>query len=554
MRNKTAVWAAAAFFWLSAALGAVFSAASVSARETADAASREAERTAERIWKYEMEQAGVSDYEEYLRVCLVPYAGEGAEWLFICLKQWEPELDCGEYDRALDEYLEKNSALAPTDYQRIALAKSAMGTDRERIAEIIGEYTGQGGIMSSIYGLLLADSGDYVPRAERLALASELVKMQLPDGGFALSGQYSDTDVTAMALQALAPYKNEYGGEIERALSRLSELQRDNGGFASLGTENSESAAQVLMALCALDIDYARDERFIKNSRTVWDAISEYECADGGFSHIKGRTADKMATSQALAAAVCLNKYLTDGGFIYDFGNSGSDRPPQTAEAETNGSGAAKPTEKETESETEIESNDESSGVFGSGIFSGKITGAAIKALIICVTALIALIALAVSFIRRRLDKFRALWIVVPAAAVIAAAAFSRIETRDEHYAQLYDEGEITTYIAVVGCDGELLSRQEIMTESGETAFDQLKRALARERINLDYGGSGMLGNVYVRGIGGLSEFDYGSLSGWTYRVNGEYPNKSCASLTLYEGDYVEWIYTKDGKKEGGTQ
>ena len=547
MQNKAAVlaFAAAVFFRLSAVFGAVFSPDFVSARETAAAASREAEQAADKIWKYEMEQAGASDYEEYLSAGLVPYAGEGTEWLFICLTQWKPELDFGEYARALDEYLEKNGTLKPVDYQRIALAKSAIGTDREWIINVIRDYTGQGGIMSNIYGLILADSGDYIPRSERLLLASELVKMQLPDGGFVLNGQYSDTDVTAMALQALAPYKNEYGDEIERALLRLSELQKDDGGFASYGTENSESSAQVLMALCALDIDYANDERFIKNSVTIWDALCEYECEDGGFSHTKGGMVNGMATAQVLAAAVCLNRYLEGGGFIYDFKNNG-------------GAGEEAPTlsENETESRTETETETESapSKPSADGVFSVKITGALIKTVIICVTVLGALVALAVMLARRRLNKFKALWIILPAVLLIAVTAFSRIETRDEHYAASYSEGEVSTYISVTGCDGELLSRREIKTEPGETAFGQLKRALAAERINLDYGGNAMLGNIYVRGIGGLSEFDYGSLSGWTYRINGEYPDKSCASCILSEGDYVEWIYTKDGQKEGGSE
>lgn len=547
MQNKAAVlaFAAAVFFRLSAVFGAVFSPDFVSARETAAAASREAEQAADKIWKYEMEQAGASDYEEYLSAGLVPYAGEGTEWFFICLTQWKPELDFGEYDRALDGYLEENGTLKPVDYQRIALAKSAIGTDREWIINAIREYTGQGGIMSNIYGLILADSGDYIPRSERLLLASELVKMQLPDGGFVLNGQYSDTDVTAMALQALAPYKNEYGDEIERALLRLSELQKDDGGFASYGTENSESSAQVLMALCALDIDYANDERFIKNSVTIWDALCEYECEDGGFSHTKGGMVNGMATAQVLAAAVCLNRYLEGGGFIYDFKNNV-------------GAGEEAPTLSESETESRTENGTETESVplkpSADGDFSVKITGALIKTVIICVTVLGALVALAVMLARRRLNKFKALWIILPAVLLIAVTAFSRIETRDEHYAASYSEGEVSTYISVTGCDGELLSRREIKTEPGETAFGQLKRALAAERINLDYGGNAMLGNIYVRGIGGLSEFDYGSLSGWTYRVNDEYPDKSCASCILSEGDYVEWIYTKDGQKEGGSE
>ena len=49
----------------------------------------------------------------------------------------------------------------------------------------------------------------------------------------------------------------------------------------------------------------------------------------------------------------------------------------------------------------------------------------------------------------------------------------------------------------------------------------------------------------YVTGIGGLSEKDYGAKSGWTYTVNGTYPNKGAGSYTIHNGDVVVWIYTK---------
>lgn len=551
MRSKAFVFAAAVFLWLSAVAGAVFASVFAAARDTEAVSLNEAEETAYRIWEYEMEQTGASDYEEYLRLGLVPYAGTGAEWLFICLKQWRPELDCAEYNDALKRYIDENKELKAVDYQRIALAVSAAGADGEWITKIIREQTGQGGIMSNIYGLILANSGDYIPREECLELAAELAAMQYDDGGFALNGKYSDTDVTAMALQALAPYKNEYDNEIERALSRLSELQKDDGGFASYGTDNAESSAQVLMALCALDIDYREDTRFVKNNNTVWDAIGEYECADGGYSHIKGGISNKMATAQVLAASVCLDKYLTDGVFLYDFRkNGGADKP----EGPTANAGQEDETEKETAKEPVTESAAEPETDLSGEGFGGKITGRTIKIILISVIALCAFAVLAVSAARRRLNKFKALWIGALAAVLIAAASFSRIETKDEHYASYVEDGTVRTYISVTGADGEMLSRRTVMTEEGETAFEQLKRSLAKENMNFDYGGSAVFGNIYVRGIGGLSEFDHGSLSGWTYRVNGDYPNRSCASFVLSADDYVEWIYTKDGGKEGNPE
>ena len=131
----------------------------------------------------------------------------------------------------------------------------------------------------------------------------EILRQQLPSGGFALSGKTADPDITAMAIQALAPYYNsektytytqkESGRElsqnvhtvIEEALSCLSLLQLDTGDFESWGTQNVESTDQVLVALCCLGIDPLTDNRFIKNGNTLLDGILRYRMPDGGFIH-----------------------------------------------------------------------------------------------------------------------------------------------------------------------------------------------------------------------------------------------------------------------------
>jgi prenyltransferase beta subunit len=89
----------------------------------------------------------------------------------------------------------------------------------------------------------------------------------LADGGFSMGGTTADPDVTAMALQALAPYKgqNDIKTVIDRALDCLSRLQNSDGGYSSGGLDNSESAVQVLVALTALGINPDTDTRFIKH-------------------------------------------------------------------------------------------------------------------------------------------------------------------------------------------------------------------------------------------------------------------------------------------------
>lgn len=243
---------------------------------------------ADDIWKYEIEQAGASDYESYYNSGLIPYAGNGADWFVIYMKQYGITVDYEAYNTALDKYLESAGKLKATDYERIGLVKACLGYDRNFIIDTINNKTGTGGIMSTIYGLMLAASNDYVSPDRITEIADSLVSLQMADGGWNLSGAYSDADVTAMALQALSAVRS-YGYEdnIQKGVGRLASLQKDDAGYASYGVNNSESTAQVLMALCALNIDYRTDTRFIKNGHTVLDALMGYRTSKGAFSHTK---------------------------------------------------------------------------------------------------------------------------------------------------------------------------------------------------------------------------------------------------------------------------
>src|SRR5699024_10074836 len=98
-----------------------------------------------------------------------------------------------------------------------------------------------------------------------------------------------DPDITGMAVQALVAYYNDEHPEVkaavDKALACLSEIQRDDGGFASWGTVNAESCAQVIVALTALGINPDSDPRFIKNDCSVLDALLAFAVDGGGFKH-----------------------------------------------------------------------------------------------------------------------------------------------------------------------------------------------------------------------------------------------------------------------------
>ena len=127
--------------------------------------------------------------------------------------------------------------------------------------------------------------------------------------------------MTAMAIQALAPYYKENDAvkaAVDKALDVLSELQLATGGFGSWGTENSESCAQVIVALTALGIDPAKDSRFIKNGLTFLDALASYYVDGGGFRHIASGDRDGMATEQAYYALTAYYRFLDGKTNLYD--------------------------------------------------------------------------------------------------------------------------------------------------------------------------------------------------------------------------------------------
>ena len=155
----------------------------------------------------------------------------------------------------------------------------------------------------------------------REKLIQVILDAQLPGGGWTLSGENADTDMTAMAIQALAPYykTNEtVKAAVDKALEALSALQRNDGGFGSWGTVNSESCAQVIVALTALGIDPATDSRFVKNGSTVLGALAGFYVDGGGFKHTADGERNGMATEQGYYALAAYYRFANAQTSLYD--------------------------------------------------------------------------------------------------------------------------------------------------------------------------------------------------------------------------------------------
>ena len=260
----------------------------------------------------------------------------GGEWMVIGLARSGRPVPAGYYDNVVEYVKAKadaNERLHPakvTDNARVILALTAIGKD---VTNVGGHnllkgldnmaYVQTQGINGPIWALIALDSHNYPTMGDvtREKLIQVILDAQLNDGGWDLSAENADTDMTAMAIQALAPYykTNEtVKAAVDKALEALSALQRNDGGFGSWGTINSESCAQVIVALTALGIDPTIDSRFIKNGHTVLDALVGFYVTGGGFRHTAGGERNGMATEQGYYALAAYYRFVNAQTRLYD--------------------------------------------------------------------------------------------------------------------------------------------------------------------------------------------------------------------------------------------
>lgn len=158
-----------------------------------------------------------------------------------------------------------------------------------------------------------------------------LLDREIEAGGWALKGSVPDSDITGMAIQALAPYygkKEDVTGAIDRALTRLSEMQENSGAYGTMGGETSESTSHIITALSSIGVDCDVDSRFIKNGNSPIDGLLQYYLPEGGFMHVlpgaesnggaEAGVLDGMATEQGLYSLAAYKRMKSGKTALYD--------------------------------------------------------------------------------------------------------------------------------------------------------------------------------------------------------------------------------------------
>ncbi len=94
--------------------------------------------------------------------------------------------------------------------------------------------------------------------------------------------------------------------------------------------------------------------------------------------------------------------------------------------------------------------------------------------------------------------------------------------------------------------DGVIFAERQVEFTPGESVFDVLFREMRNAKIHMEFNQTPAHKSAYIEGINNFYEFDCGELSGWMFRVNGEFPNMGCSKYVIEPGDKIEWLYTCD--------
>ena len=232
----------------------------------------------------------------------------GGEWLVLgmCRLGYDlPEGWIDGYRQKLERYVTDCGGILHdrkyTEYSRVILTVTAIGGDARNVAgyDLTApledyEQTIFQGVNGAIYALLALDSGNYGSEAIRERYIAHILEKELPDGGWCMMGDVPEVDVTAMALQALAKYRDreDVGTAVERGLKVLEAAEYTT----------SEAVSQTIVALCELGMPANEKVKLLLT----------YQTEAGDFRHVMDGDADALSTEQAFYALVSASLQTRD--------------------------------------------------------------------------------------------------------------------------------------------------------------------------------------------------------------------------------------------------
>ena len=577
------------------------------------------EKAVEALKKLEQGGSGEdTSYSEYLKKALAnikktvptPQVGSvSGEWAVLGLARGNASVTNSYYDSYYDrvvahvkETINSKGQLnsdKSTENSRIILALTAIGEDPTSVGgrnllTALNDltYVKKQGSNGPIWALIAVDSGNY-EYTKREQLIEAILADRTDDGGWTYGEGGADTDMTAMAIQALAPYNDDEHPTVKSAISTalklLSGMQNDDGGFSSMGYRNCESAAQVVVALSALGLDSNTDSRFVKNGHSVLENLLTYEQADGSFWHLidgSGNANNQMSAEQGTYALVAYDRYVKNKHSLYDMTDvvkredasaqevivmienlypvdensydaiaearnaynklSTADRAKVT---NYNTLTAAEDAYKAILSERQTERYKELKAYYDELLNdkTKKYGNAAKKKLQSILQTAQKDMNAAVSCERVE-DIFQKaksdLDAVKPGDIEVTFRLIGALEATQD--VDLTNDSYLPEYVTWVPTKTYAL-------QENATVYDLFTEAMSDAGLRYIGAESNYVSTIYAPScLGGyaLSEFTNGKKSGWMYTVNGKHPNQGLKNWTLNDGDVVIWHYVNDYSHE----
>lgn len=207
-----------------------------------------------------------------------------------------------------------------TDFQRVTLALTALGVDATNFngLDLTASFRNfvpsaqrpahSQGANADIFALLALDSKPYA--GDRAQFVDSILAAQMPSGAWAF-GTWEAVDLTAMAIQALAPY---YGGNatVRTAVDRGLDFIADDGNWPF--GDSAEDVSQVIIALTALGRPA---------SSYVNRLLAFYDAATGGFITPWTGDVNIMSTEQAARALVAYHRFNNNMNAFFDMRDAG---------------------------------------------------------------------------------------------------------------------------------------------------------------------------------------------------------------------------------------
>ena len=405
---------------------------------------------------------------------------------------------------------------------------------------------------------------------------SFLSSKQLSSGGFSSYGTES-TESSAQVIVALTALSinpktdSRFLKNGNSVFSALSKFRLSDGSFchAMGGSSNGTATVQAFYSLVALwRYEHGLPSLFdlsVKGTKAIpanLPSANPSGSNDGSGSNAGGKS-DGHNNGHNGSTDTADNQ----NGQSAANGQNGANSPDQTDQNQSSDGSADQGAEKAGRSEGLV-TDDGSSLSADSDRSKGGKTGffKSYKPVAIGVILILAAAAALILFLKKKLNKKNAVFLAISAAVLSLAVLLTSFKTAGNYYSPVSKPDSVGKASISIRCDtvlgksesshipkdGIILDTTELEITENQTVYDLLTDAAKAYNIQVE--NSGVNGQnssmAYIRGINYIYEFDFGELSGWMYKVNGQTPSVGCGEYVLSPGDRVEWLYTCDLGKD----